>query len=141
LRHLESLRSIAAHQPGAAEAGAAVLDRVAAEAKVFMTVADPVMVRLAAAELPADRAAMVSDRLLTIERLWCTLGFDTGRTWFRSGYAAPDQTSGYAAWMLPALRHAIALDDADLLRERAETYIRFYERARELIGEINRLIE
>lgn len=141
LRHIANLRRLVATSASLAPIAPPTLDRIASEAEAFKVLADAVMARVAIADVPPDRASMINQRLIDIERLWCTVGFDTGRSWFRNGYAAPDQTSGYAAWMLPALRHAVELGDPDLVTQRGQSYIRFFERSHELIGEINLLIE
>jgi N-acetylated-alpha-linked acidic dipeptidase len=45
--------------------------------------------------------------VMQLERLWVSPDGTPGRAWYRNLYAAPDETSGYSAWMLPTLRHAI----------------------------------
>ena len=45
--------------------------------------------------------------LLLMERAWLSDGLP-GRPFYRSLFAAPDEDSGYAAWMLPGLRHVVA---------------------------------
>ncbi len=117
------------------------LDRVATSAELFRLHAEPIVRRLAAADdLDPQRAAAINACLMQIERAWCDVGFETGRSWYRSGFTAPDQSSGYAAWMLPALRHAVSLDDPDLLDERANACERFFARATELIEHAGRLL-
>ena len=39
-----------------------------------------------------------------------------GRPWYRNLYAASDEDSGYAAWMLPGLRHAVEHGDTATFR-------------------------
>lgn len=117
------------------------LDRVSTSAELFRLHAAPIMQRLAEAEhIDPPRAAAINACLMQIERAWCDAGFETGRSWYRSGFSAPDQSSGYAAWMLPALRHAVSLDDPILLEERANAYERFFARATELIEQAGRLL-
>ena len=58
--------------------------------------------------------------LMAIERDWCAASFDDGRRWYRNGYAAPDATSGYAAWILPGLRSAMAAGDRAKLTRQGE---------------------
>lgn len=118
----------------------APLARVRIAAEAFGRRAAPVMERLANADLAAAEVRAVNANLLAIERSWID-GFDTGRSWFRSGYASSDQSSGYAAWMLPALRHAVELGDADLLDERSRAYERYFTRAGRLIDAIDAIIE
>ncbi|MEM9380323.1 MAG: M28 family peptidase [Planctomycetota bacterium] len=48
------------------------------------------------------------------ERAWLHEPGLPGRPWFRNLYAAPDETSGYAAWPLPGLQKAVLESDAAL---------------------------
>lgn len=57
-----------------------------------------------------------------IERAWCDERFDDGRPWYRNGFAAPDATSGYAAWVLPGLRAALQDGDMDRYEQQAGVY-------------------
>ncbi len=43
------------------------------------------------------------------------LGGLPGRPWFRNNFASTDETSGYAAWILPRVQHALLMRDEDLL--------------------------
>ena len=65
------------------------------------------------------------------ERLWCDESFDDGRAWYRNGYAAPDATSGYAAWMLPGLQRALHERDLGHYRAQAAALAAMLERASE----------
>jgi len=71
-------------------------------------------VRAAAAGGRLDGAALASVNalLLSFERLWLDPGGLPGRPWFRNLFAATDPTSGYAAWMLPEVRHYVEAGDA-----------------------------
>ncbi|MHC4547669.1 MAG: M28 family peptidase [Planctomycetota bacterium] len=60
--------------------------------------------------------------LLRMERAWHFPGGLPGRPWFRNLYAASDEDSGYAAWMLPGLRHAVEHRDADALAAMLRRY-------------------
>ncbi|GAB4382487.1 MAG: transferrin receptor-like dimerization domain-containing protein [Phycisphaerales bacterium] len=140
-RHLDMIaeqiaRSSAweSHRPNA-------LQRVAAAAELFRLHAEPAMAELRATpDLDPVRIAAVNACLMQVERAWCDVGFETGRSWYRSGLSAPDQTSGYSSWMLPALRHAVSLDDPILLDERAGSYERFFMRATQLMDRIEQLL-
>ena len=134
VRHLEAM------EPRVSEKGLAALGTVRAAATEFGERAGAVMERLGEAEVSEADAVEINARLRAIERLWAD-GFDTGRSWFRSGYASSDQSSGYAAWMLPGLRHAVELGDEDLLAERAVAYVRYFDRAGQFIDEIDEIIE
>ena len=56
------------------------------------------------------------------ERAWCDERFDDGRSWYRSGFAAPDATSGYAAWVLPGLRAALQEGDTTRYEQQSRAY-------------------
>lgn len=140
-RYVDDIAAITARSKAFGDTRPNALDRVSASAELFRLHAEPIMHRLAAAEdIEPERAAAINSRLMQIERAWCDAGFETGRSWYRSGFGGPDQSSGYAAWMLPALRHAVSLDDPVLLDERANAYERFFARATELIEQAGRLL-
>lgn len=69
-----------------------------------------------------DERSTINRVLREIERSWCDERFDDGRPWYRNGFAAPDATSGYAAWILPGLRAAIQEGDATRYQEQAAVY-------------------
>jgi len=54
--------------------------------------------------------------LLSADRVWLSDRGLPGREWFKNLYAAPDEDSGYASWILPALRRAVERSDADELK-------------------------
>lgn len=56
------------------------------------------------------------------ERAWCDNRFDDGRPWYRNGFAAPDATSGYAAWVLTGLRAALQEGDQRRYEQQARAY-------------------
>ncbi|MEZ6195138.1 MAG: transferrin receptor-like dimerization domain-containing protein [Planctomycetota bacterium] len=57
--------------------------------------------------------------LIALDRVWIDEDGLPGRTWYRNLYAAPDENSGYAAWMLPGLRRAVELGDENAMRAEA----------------------
>jgi hypothetical protein len=120
--------------------GLASLTQVRAAAVAFGNSARPVMDRLSQTQLTDEQVREINAHLLSIEHGWA-VGFDTGRSWFRSGFASSDQSSGYAAWMLPALRHAIELDDDALLQERVGSYQAYFEHASDHIEAIRVIID
>ncbi len=64
----------------------------------------------------------INRTLLMLERGWiCDEGLP-GRPWYRSGWAATDENSGYEAWMLPVLRFAIEHQDAEAFDEAVRWY-------------------
>lgn len=66
--------------------------------------------------------AQVNASLLAIDRLWLDEEGLPGRPWYRNLFIAPDETSGYASWPLPALRHAIERGDRSSVQQWAERY-------------------
>ncbi len=66
---------------------------------------------------------------------WCVGdGGHDDRPWYRSLYAAPDATSGYASWTLPGLQHAMHTRDAD-------RYVREADRLTGMLNENARAID
>ncbi|MEO1130390.1 MAG: M28 family peptidase [Planctomycetota bacterium] len=71
-----------------------------------------------------DAVERLNAELRSIERVWLDPDGLPERPWYQSLYVAPDQDSGYSAWMLPALRHAVERGDRDAFRERLSAYQR-----------------
>lgn len=63
--------------------------------------------------LSPQRRAAIAAALRGLESAWLDEQGLPGRPWYRSLYMAPDETSGYAAWPLPALRGAVEKGDAE----------------------------
>lgn len=78
-------------------------------------------------ELTVDERASINRMIREIERSWCDESFDDGRPWYRNGFAAPDATSGYAAWILPGLRSAIQDGDATRYIEQTRAYTGWFD--------------
>ena len=66
-----------------------------------------------------------NDQLLGLERHFHLEGGLPGRPWFQNLYVAPDETSGYDAWMLPLLRYYVEHSD----RPGFETAVQRYAQA------------
>ena len=75
-----------------------------------------------------DRIRRANDVLRTMERSWLHKSGLSNRPWFRSMLAATDEDSGYAAWMLPALRHAVEHRDRAALERAEKLYALIFER-------------
>ncbi|MCB9837802.1 MAG: M28 family peptidase [Phycisphaeraceae bacterium] len=74
----------------------------------------------AAGTLGPESLRSTNALLLAIDRAWLAPSGLPDRPWHRNLYAAPDETSGYAAWALPGIRHAIEARDPDgVIREQA----------------------
>ncbi len=68
-----------------------------------------------------DWRAHAESILRRIERDWLREAGLPGRPWYRNLYAAPDETSGYAAWPLPGLQKAaLDGDEAMAVRQAAQ---------------------
>ncbi|MEZ5978798.1 MAG: M28 family peptidase [Planctomycetota bacterium] len=72
--------------------------------------------------LTDERRAEINELLVLWERAWLDDEGLPGRPWFENLYCASDETSGYAAWMLPALRWAVERGDAEALAHQVERY-------------------
>ncbi|MBT8484558.1 MAG: M28 family peptidase [Phycisphaerales bacterium] len=77
---------------------------------------------------PSAAADRVSGLLREIDRAWIDEGGLAGRPWFRNLFAASDPYSGYAAWLLPALRQAVERRDAAAIRVQADRYVAVFDR-------------
>ena len=62
---------------------------------------------LESGDLSAASLSRLNLELLRLERTWLAPDGLPGRPWSRNLFAATDEDSGYAAWMLPAIRWAI----------------------------------
>ncbi len=69
-------------------------------------------------ELDATTRESLNETLMQLDRAWLAAEGLPDRPWFQNLFAAPDESSGYSSWMLPALRRAIEdLDVRALARE------------------------
>lgn len=90
--------------------------------------------------LGPDGLARANAALLSAGRAWLSAEGMPGRPWYRNLWAAPDETSGYAAWTLPLLRHAVEHADAAAL-ERAELRtLGAFERLDDVLGVLAELL-
>jgi N-acetylated-alpha-linked acidic dipeptidase len=97
--------------------------------------------KLAGDELSDSEIACVNTLLLRLERRWLTEPGIPDRPWFRSLYAATDESSGYAAWMLPALRYGIEHKDTGVLKMAKRRYLRVFERLNEATDAMEACVE
>lgn len=80
----------------------------------MVDIAWPMVLRkIEAGELDAETGDRISDLLLEIDRGWIDWQGLRDRPWYRSRFVATDPTSGYAAWVLPDIRHAIETRNRD----------------------------
>ncbi|MEM1422760.1 MAG: M28 family peptidase, partial [Planctomycetota bacterium] len=68
--------------------------------------------------------------LMRCDRAWIEEPGLPDREWYRNHFAAPDERSGYSAWVLPGLRAAASRRDARLLREMSDLVLRASRKAR-----------
>jgi len=66
--------------------------------------------------------ARINRSLLMMERNWVARDGLPTRPWYRNGWAATDEDSGYASWMLPRLRAAIEHRDRAAFDEALRWY-------------------
>jgi N-acetylated-alpha-linked acidic dipeptidase len=98
------------------------LSAVAAAADAFADSARATDSRLlaaaAAGSIAAEKRHEINRLLIDADRAWLSEDGIPGRPWFRSLYAASDEDSGYASWILPGLRWSIEhKDKAQLAKE------------------------
>ncbi|MCZ6836172.1 MAG: M28 family peptidase [Planctomycetota bacterium] len=90
--------------------------------------------------IPPNFQKQVNQRLFRLEKCWLSDEGLPERPWYRNLYAATDPYSGYAAWMLPALRYAIEAKDEVLVREQIDQYRIALRRLEQVMSEIPGLI-
>ena len=95
---------------------------------------------VAAGRLSPETQAEVNAVLIGLERAWLHEPGLPPRPWFRSLYAATDPDSGYAAWMLPALRYHVEVGDADGLAQAELLYVEVFARLLRAVEAIDRLL-
>ena len=102
--------------------------RSAAEgfAKTARAVVDRLQQAQAEGRLDAAELRRANDILLRMERLWLTDEGIPDRPWYRNLFAATDADSGYAPWMLPALRWVLERDRLDRWSEMEQRYLQVF---------------
>jgi N-acetylated-alpha-linked acidic dipeptidase len=128
--HAESLRSRAADESNGS------FDELIEKGRTFeeraRTLRAGLIDALSKDELSDDSLAQINFELIRLERVWLTPDGVPGRPWFRSLFAATDEDSGYASWMLPALRWAVEHEES------VEPPIRAYTR---ILDELHRRLD
>ena len=87
-----------------------------------------------------ESLARANTMLLRLERAWLHGPGIPGRPWFKSLYAASDESSGYAAWLLPGLRHAVEHRDAAALRRMRELYVTVLRRLEAAVSALEQVV-
>lgn len=110
--HLEALASRAAEVDYGLELSPVqeAVGDLAEAAEAFVAARDR---RLAAGDLPDDVAREVNRGLIGLEKAFLHPDGLQWRGWYRSLYASSDPFSGYASWMLPALRYEVETDGSE----------------------------
>ncbi len=118
------------------------LARVAEAARIYSERAANVHARLleaqAAGRLSAESQSRVSRLFMLADRAWLHEPGLPGRPWFKNLYAGSDEDSGYAAWMLPMLRHAIERGDLSALEAASWVYVDVFDNLHALMAEAAR---
>ncbi|MEM9066375.1 MAG: M28 family peptidase [Planctomycetota bacterium] len=122
-RHLLSARAIA-EEKGLSSHRLAELDRLVERAGEVRDALDDVLNRAR----ESGQTEAVNEMIIAADRAWIDPEGLPERPWYRNLFAAPDQDSGYAAWMLPALRYAIDRDDAEAFDQAVEAYDEVFDR-------------
>lgn len=74
--------------------------------------------------------------LLSSERAWLSEDGLADRPWYKNLFAVTDPTSGYAAWMLPALRLAVESDDTAAVMKATDQYVSIFKQLRVIMAAI-----
>ena len=80
-----------------------------------------------------------SQQLLALDRTWLDETGLQNRPWYGNLYAAPDEDSGYASWMLPALRWVVEHEDRPSLPAVEKRYLAVFARIHKLLDELEQL--
>lgn len=81
---------------------------------------------VAEGKLSPEELERANEILLGMERLWLADAGIPDRPWYRNLFAATDADSGYAPWMLPALRWTMEHDRLDRWAEMEARYVQVF---------------
>ena len=81
----------------------------------------------------------INTLLLALDRTWLDEAGLQNRPWYGNLYAAPDEDSGYASWMLPALRWVIEHEDGLSLPAVEKRYLAVFARIHKLLDKLEKL--
>lgn len=116
-----------------------------AAAEGFAETARAAMDRLhrahAEGHLDENELRRANDVLLGLERLWLADQGIPDRPWYRNLFAATDADSGYAPWMLPALRWVLERDRLDRWSEMEYRYLQVFHLLQQRMGVLSALAE
>jgi N-acetylated-alpha-linked acidic dipeptidase len=141
IEHLKKLREL---WPDYEPADRAFL-RIGYAAEQFATRAAAVRTTLVegnrSGRIGVDQAVDIDAVLLRMNGRWLITEGIPGRPWFRNLFAATDENSGYASWMLPALRKAVEERDIEMLNQYSRQYILVFEQLGEDLDALETILE
>jgi N-acetylated-alpha-linked acidic dipeptidase len=88
-------------------------------------------------ELSPETLSSINSLLIQADRAWLDESGIPGRPWFKSLYAASDEDSGYASWVLPGLRWAVEHKNAAALAREEERYLAVFQKLSGIIDRLN----
>lgn len=104
-------------------------------------VADKLESRFAQGDLDAQSIEMINSVSSALDRAWMSAEGLPGRPWRRNLYAAPDETSGYAAWGFPGVRHALEARDRDLLEQEQQRCLRSLDVMTQMLDALDAMLD
>src|SRR5262249_22918969 len=84
-----------------------------------------------------DQARRIDTMLIAWERAWLMESGLPSRSWYCNLFAAPDEDSGYASWMLPALRRAVERKDKEGVEQAVNLYLAAFDRLSAKLEELD----
>ncbi len=120
---------------------ATVASMTMAYEKRVRIVYDRVLAAVADDKVPATNLAEINQLLMALDRAWLHPPGLPGRPWYRNLYAATDEDSGYAAWVLPAICHAINHRDADRMTDATRLYTGVLARLQGIIADLEKQLD
>jgi N-acetylated-alpha-linked acidic dipeptidase len=91
---------------------------------------------LEAGKLSREQLATMNGLLLSVDRAWLDDAGLPGRPWYKSLYAAPDEDSGYASWILPGLCRAVEEKNAAELETEQGRCLKVFEKLDGVVDQI-----
>lgn len=89
-------------------------------------------------ELDDKALDQINTLLLALDRTWLDDEGLQDRPWYGNLFAAPDEDSGYAPWMLPALRWVIEHEEASALPAVEKRYLAVFARIHKLLDKLEK---
>lgn len=94
-----------------------------------------------AEDFDAQTLHAINELLMQLDRAWLDAEGLPDRPWFQNLFAAPDETSGYSSWMLPALRRAIEDRDRSALAREETRLLNVMSRLNQRLDELERILK